>query len=116
VSLLLTIFAILALFSENIEKMVLRYSWDDEKGGAMNIIDLGEWVHVGPFDRLGHETPTLCPLMPASSITVPNLDRARGVPAVAEIRLEAPPEMRLAREIYGGMIASKIQMPGFSRP
>jgi dihydroxy-acid dehydratase len=34
------------------------------------------------FERLGRETPTLCPLMPASPITIPDLDRAGGVPAV----------------------------------
>jgi len=44
--------------------------------------EAGLSVDLDIFERLGRETPTLCPLMPASQTTIPDLDRAGGVPAV----------------------------------
>ena len=44
--------------------------------------EAGLSVDLDIFERLARETPTLCPLMPASQTTIPDLDRAGGVPAV----------------------------------
>jgi dihydroxy-acid dehydratase len=44
--------------------------------------EAGLEIELDAFDRLSRETPTLCSLMPSSTITIPDLNRAGGVPAV----------------------------------
>jgi dihydroxy-acid dehydratase len=44
--------------------------------------EAGLKIDLDAFTRISLETPTLCPLMPSSPITIPDLDRVGGVPAV----------------------------------
>jgi len=46
------------------------------------INEAGVDIGLETFQHLGRTTPTLCALMPSSPVTIPDLDRAGGVPAV----------------------------------